>query len=213
MLLFIFQSELITHMHHFTYFITNYYIIKIQIPHLKFKFSKLYYIDLLFILLSLYILTSNININKMNIKNLQLAILATIALTFTACGNKTEKETSFDEPTTEMETSSFDTEEITDGPTDEISEEKEEVVSTPKGNNNIDEYLKSYEEYVDQYIKLMKKAKDGDVSAMTEYAEYMEKATDLSEKMEKAESEMSSAQMAKFLKIQAKLTQAASSMY
>ena len=62
----------------------------------------------------------------MNIKNLQLAILATIALTFTACGNKTEKETSFDEPTTEMETSSFDTEEITDGPTDEISEEKEE---------------------------------------------------------------------------------------
>ena len=41
----------------------------------------------------------------------------------------------------------------------------------------------------------------------------MEKATDLSEKMEKAESEMSSAQMAKFLKIQAKLTQAASSMY
>jgi hypothetical protein len=149
----------------------------------------------------------------MNIKNLQLAILATIALTFTACGNKTEKETSFDEPTTEMETSSFDTEEITDGPTDEISEEKEEVVSTPKGNNNIDEYLKSYEEYVDQYIKLMKKAKDGDVSAMTEYAEYMEKATDLSEKMEKAESEMSSAQMAKFLKIQAKLTQAASNMY
>ena len=149
----------------------------------------------------------------MNIKNLQLAILATIALTFTACGNKTEKETSFDEPTTEMETSSFDTEEITDGPTDEIYEEKEEVVSTPKGNNNIDEYLKSYEEYVDQYIKLMKKAKDGDVSAMTEYAEYMEKATDLSEKMEKAESEMSSAQMAKFLKIQAKLTQAASSMY
>ena len=149
----------------------------------------------------------------MNIKNLQLAILATIALTFTACGNKTEKETSFDEPTTEMETSSFDTEEITDGPTNEISEEKEEVVSTPKGNNNIDEYLKSYEEYVDQYIKLMKKAKDGDVSAMTEYAEYMEKATDLSEKMEKAESEMSSAQMAKFLKIQAKLTQAASNMY
>ena len=148
----------------------------------------------------------------MNIKNLQLAILATIALTFTACGNKPEKETSFDEPTTEMETSSFDTEEITDGPTDEISEEKEEVVSTPKGNNNIDEYLKSYEEYVDQYIKLMKKAKDGDVSAMTEYAEYMEKATNLSEKMEKAESEMSSAQMAKFLKIQTKLTQAASNM-
>lgn len=149
----------------------------------------------------------------MNIKNLQLAILATIALTFTACGNKSEKETSFDEPTTEMETTSLDTEEIADEPTEEIPEEKEDVVTASKGSNDIDEYLKSYEEYVDQYIKLMKKAKDGDMSAMTEYAEYMEKATDLSEKMEKAESEMSSAQMAKFLKIQAKLTQAASNMY
>ena len=148
----------------------------------------------------------------MNIKNLQLAIVASIALSFTSCGNKSEKETSFDE-TTEMETSSYDTEEIADEPTAEISEEKEEVATTSKSNNDIDAYLKSYEEYVDQYIKLMKKAKDGDMSAMTEYAEYMEKATDLSEKMEKAESEMSSAQMAKFLKIQAKLTQAASNMY
>ena len=149
----------------------------------------------------------------MNIKNLQVAIIAVIALTFTACGNKSEKETSFDKQTTEMETSSFDTDEVADEPTEETPKEKEEVVTASKGNNDIDEYLKSYEEYVDQYIKLMKKAKDGDVSAMTEYAEYMEKATNLSEKMEKAESEMSSAQMAKFLKIQAKLTQAASSMY
>ena len=148
----------------------------------------------------------------MNIKNLQLAILVTIALTFTACGNKSEKETSFDEPTTEMETSSFDTEEIADEPMPEIPEETEEVASSSKGNNDIDAYLKSYEEYVDQYIKLMKKAKDGDMSAMTEYAEYMEKATELSEKMEKAESEMSSAQMTKFLKIQTKLTQAAANM-
>ncbi len=149
----------------------------------------------------------------MNIKNLQLAIVASIALTFTACGNKSEKETSFDEPTTEMETSSFDTDEVADEPTDEISEGKEEIVTASKRNNDIDAYLKSYEEYVDQYIKLMKKAKDGDMSAMTEYAEYMEKATDLSEKMEKAESEMSSAQMAKFMKIQAKLSQAAANMY
>lgn len=149
----------------------------------------------------------------MNIKNSQLAIVVAIALTFTACGNKSEKETSFDEPTTEVETSFFDTEEIADEPTEEVSEEKEDVATTSKSNNDIDAYLKSYEEYVDQYIKMMKKAKDGDMSAMTEYAEYMEKATELSEKMEKAESEMSSAQMAKFMKIQAKLSQAAANMY
>lgn len=149
----------------------------------------------------------------MNIKKLQLAILAITALAFTACGNKSEKETSFEDPLTEMETSPFDAEEIADEPTLEIPEETEEVASYSKGNNDIDAYLKSYEEYVDQYIKLMKKAKDGDMSAMTEYVGYMEKATDLSDKMEKAENEMSSAQMAKFLKIQVKLTQAASDMY
>ena len=148
----------------------------------------------------------------MNIKNLQLAIVATIALSLVSCGNKTEKETSLDEVTTEYETLSPETQEIIDEPTEEISEEPENIVSTSKESNDIDAYLKSYDEYVDQYIKFMKKAKDGDVSAMTEYAESMEKATDLSEKMEKAESEMTSAQMAKFLKIQAKLTQAAANM-
>ena len=65
------------------------------------------------------------------------------------------------------------------------------------------------------YIDLMMKhqTRNGYLTRMYERVKYMEKATDLSEKMEKAESEMSSAQMAKFLKIQAKLTQAASSMY
>jgi hypothetical protein len=47
------------------------------------------------------------------------------------------------------------------------------------------------------------------MSAMTEYPEYMEKLTDLSNKMENSKGEMSSDQMTKFLKLQTKLTQAA----
>lgn len=76
-----------------------------------------------------------------------------------------------------------------------------------------DAVLKSYENYIDQYIKLMKKAKNGDASAMTEYAEMMEKATDLAEKMESAGDDLSTAQMNKFMKLQTKLANAAMEMY
>lgn len=82
-----------------------------------------------------------------------------------------------------------------------------------KGSEDWDALLKSYENYIDQYIKLMKKAKGGDMSAMTEYAEMMEKAVDLQEKMENAGDEFSATQMAKFTKLQAKLATAAAEMY
>ena len=81
------------------------------------------------------------------------------------------------------------------------------------GSEDWDAVLKSYESYIDQYIKLMKKAKNGDVSAMTEYAEMMEKANDLAEKMQNAGDDLSASQMAKFTKLQAKLTNAAMEMY
>lgn len=85
--------------------------------------------------------------------------------------------------------------------------------STNSGGEDWDAVLKSYETYIDQYIKLMKKAKDGDASAMTEYAEMMQNATDLAEKMESAGDDLSTTQMNKFLKLQTKLTNAAMEMY
>lgn len=75
-----------------------------------------------------------------------------------------------------------------------------------------DKVLKSYESYIDQYIKLMKKVKNGDMSVMTEYAEMMEKATDLSEKMSNAGNDLSASQMSKFMKLQTKLANAAAGM-
>jgi len=80
-------------------------------------------------------------------------------------------------------------------------------------NEDWDAVLKSYESYIDQYIKLMKKAANGDASAMTEYASMMEKATDLSEKMSNAGDDLSVSQMTKFMKLQTKLTTAAAEMY
>lgn len=79
-------------------------------------------------------------------------------------------------------------------------------------NEDWDKVLKSYESYIDQYIKLMKKAANGDASAMTEYASMMEKATDLSEKMNNAGDDLSASQMTKFMKLQTKLANAAADM-
>ena len=46
---------------------------------------------------------------------------------------------------------------------------------------------------------------------MTEYASMMEKATDFEDKLENASDDLSSAQAARFLKLQTKLTNAAES--
>ena len=71
-----------------------------------------------------------------------------------------------------------------------------------------DQVFDSYEKYIDQCAKLYKKAQAGDMSAMTEYASMLEKANDLSSKLDNAKSEMSADQMARFTKLQSKLISA-----
>ena len=76
--------------------------------------------------------------------------------------------------------------------------------------DNIDKLLDEYEKYVDQYIKVYKKAQNGDLSALTEYVKLAEKAQKLSDKLEKAEDEMSVAQMKRYAKITEKMLKAIS---
>lgn len=85
-------------------------------------------------------------------------------------------------------------------------EEIEDDNSSSTSSENWDAVLDNYESYIDQYIALYKKAQAGDMSAMSEYATFMEKAAELSEKLSNAKSDMSSAQMSRFVKLQAKLT-------
>lgn len=75
-----------------------------------------------------------------------------------------------------------------------------------------DEILTSYERYVDNYIKLVKKANTGDVSLVAEYAEAMESATDLQSKLQGAGVNLSASQLSRFTKLQTKLLNASSSM-
>jgi hypothetical protein len=80
------------------------------------------------------------------------------------------------------------------------------------GSEDWDAILKSYESYIDQYIKLMKKAKNGDASAINEYASMMEKANDFESKLQNAGEDLSTTQLAKFVKLQTKFANAAMQM-
>lgn len=91
-------------------------------------------------------------------------------------------------------------------------EDDEEVVAKKSGNTNWDKVLADYEAYTDKYIKLLKKANAGDMSAMTEYVEMLEKAQEFQESLENADDDLTSAQMQKFTKIQMKLANAAAGL-
>lgn len=80
------------------------------------------------------------------------------------------------------------------------------TTSNNAGNEDCDKLLDSYESYVNQYLKFAKKAANGDISIMTEYANLMDKTTDLASKLEKVQGKMSSKQMKRYLDITNKYT-------
>ena len=72
----------------------------------------------------------------------------------------------------------------------ELKERLENIRARKAAKNsatNMDELLDDYESYVDQYIKMYKKAMNGDVSAMSEYPALMEKAQNFEESVNEAE--------------------------
>ena len=112
---------------------------------------------------------------------------------------------------TTTETSPDDMEVSNDaGDISDFLDEESESTTKSKSSSSEDwgKVLDSYEKYIDQYIQLMKKAKAGDISALMEYAEMLEKANDFGDKLENANDEMSASQMARFLKLQTKLANA-----
>lgn len=90
---------------------------------------------------------------------------------------------------------------------DETSDDDSSFYETSE-DNNLDELLDKYEEYYDTYISLMKKAKNGDMSAVVEYGKYLKKSQELSKKIEQAKGDLTTSQLARFQKIQMKLMKA-----
>lgn len=81
--------------------------------------------------------------------------------------------------------------------------------SESAGSEDWDELLDEYDQYTTQMISFLKKASNGDPSAMTEYQDLLQKAQDVGEKMSNAQGEMTAAQWARYVKITQKMTRAA----
>ena len=103
-------------------------------------------------------------------------------------------------------------------PTEEVAEETiageevlavEEVATEVLSSNSEDwdKIIDEYEAYCTKLATYAKKAKAGDVSAMTEYASLLESAESLQKKLENASSSLSVAQATRLNKIAAKMAQ------
>ena len=65
---------------------------------------------------------------------------------------------------------------------------------------------------MNEYIKLIKKSANGDLSAMAEYQEFMEKAQELEQEFGDGMNELTPAQLNRFNKIHAKVLKATQAM-
>lgn len=129
------------------------------------------------------------------------AAVIIVAMVFTSCGGSTaSKNVGNNQDSISTITES--------DPSVTSSEEEGEA----NENEDWDAVLKSYETYIDNYTALMKKAKTGDASALSDYPAMMQNATDLQTKLGSAENQLSTSQMEKFLELQNKLIKAASEM-
>lgn len=155
-------------------------------------------------------------------KTIKFTAIAFAAILFAACGSKKESsssddiDTSFATETTDDSDSTASDEnsyEASDYSSDESdassSDASEESSSTSSSSEDWDSLLDSYSEYVDQYVALAKKAKNGDETTMSEAAELVVKANEMNSKLVGAKGDMSASQWARYMKITAKMTKIA----
>lgn len=95
---------------------------------------------------------------------------------------------------------------------EELNEDSDEYVDNSSSSEDWDAILDSYENYMNQYIKVLKKVNAGDASAYSEMLSLMEECNELNEKLSSASDNMSVAQMNRFQKIAAKFASAAATL-
>ena len=131
-----------------------------------------------------------INQNSFPMKTFKYLMMVAIALLFTACGGQTK---------------------TTDG-ADEAKAPGVESVESESGSEDWDELLDSYEAYVNDYVEFLEKASKGDMEAINELPEFLEKSQEMQEKLTKGAGSMTPEQSKRILEITQKLTDAAQSM-
>jgi len=87
--------------------------------------------------------------------------------------------------------------------------ESDSYSSSSSSSQDWDALLDSYEQYVDEYVSFVKKAANGDASAMSEYPSLLQKAQEYGEKLESAQGDMSASQLSRYTQITNKMLQAA----
>lgn len=86
------------------------------------------------------------------------------------------------------------------------------ISNVSKVNNEWDAALDEFEQYANNYLKLLKKANSGDMNALTEYATMLENAEKLESKLNDAKGELTPNQIKRLNKIAQKIMNAATSV-
>lgn len=95
------------------------------------------------------------------------------------------------------------------------SDTESDELSSSSSTEDWDKLMDDYEEYVDQFIKMMEKAnKEDNMDALMEYPDLIEKAKDLEKSLKKAKNanSLSSKQAKRLMQIEMKMVKAASKM-
>lgn len=92
---------------------------------------------------------------------------------------------------------------------DEVNSDNGDNSKASMNDDDFDQMMDDYEDYIDEYIKFYKKAMNGDLTALSNYPKMLEKAEAMDKSMSAAQGDMTAKQVARFLKIQLKLTNAA----
>lgn len=148
-------------------------------------------------------------------KILKYFSLALMVISLSSCGGKKTSEESTGIETEFMSSDDSDDSE-TDGylSSDESSswDDDDSSMGVSSDSEDWDSMLDTYEQYVDEYISLVKKASKGDISAMEDYATMLEKSQELSEQLEQSKGDMSPSQCSRYLKITSKMAKMANYM-
>ena len=99
-----------------------------------------------------------------------------------------------------------------DSESDDEDDTENASIDISDGSEDYDALLDKYEEFCDDYIKVISKAAEGDMSALSEYQEMIVKAQELEKEFGNVNSNLSPEQLQRFTEIQSKIIEAAQSM-
>lgn len=142
-------------------------------------------------------------------KLLSIVLSLTLILALAACGDKTDNDVESNNDVASIETSNN---------VDNSAENDEEAPAKTASDAEWKQFLKEYEEWVDEYIEITKKYQDNpsDMSIlsdytdmMTEMAEWTSKAEDMEKELEDASPAELAEYSAELLRIAAKIEKAA----